>query len=402
MYRINRERLLEDLYYAYYDARKHKRNKSYQLRFEANLDKNLNELCDALWNRTYKAYHSDCFIIKEPKCREVFAANFRDRVVHHLYYNYTHKMFERTFIKDTYSCIKGRGTHFGIERLRKHILSESRNYSRKCYVLKMDIRGYFMNINRQKLLEITANSLNKMATHKVGKYNKTFWEDVVDMDLVNYITKCIVTLNPIEGCHFIGPPSDWDNLPFEKSMFHSPADCGLPIGNLTSQLYSNVYLNVFDQFMKREMHCRHYGRYVDDFYVVSTDKEWLESLIPKVRDFLKERLGLTLHEGKTRIIDVRIGVEFLGAFVLPYRIYINRDTLMRMDRKLFALESGGDWEHIANSLNSYCGILSHWQNYNTRKEMLLHCHDFTSYGMFDYEVRHFYGIKPFKINILAK
>lgn len=162
------------------------------------------------------------------------------------YYNYTHEMLERTFIKDTYSCIKKRGTHFGIERLRKHILSESRNYSRKCYVLKMDIRGYFMNINRQKLLEIATNSLNKMAEHKVGKYRKTLWKDIVDMDFVHYLTKEIILLNPINDCRFIGPRSDWDNLPYEKSMFHTPDNCGLPIGNLTSQLYSNVYLNVLE------------------------------------------------------------------------------------------------------------------------------------------------------------
>ena len=390
---LTREKLLCDLREAYYDARRHKRNKPYQLRFEAKLEENLEELCDALWNRTYKPRHSDCFIITDPKCREVFAAHFRDRVVHHLYYNYTHEMFERTFIKDTYSCIKNRGTHYGIERLQKHILSESRNYSRECYVLKMDIRGYFMNINRQKLLEIASKSLNKMSKHKVGKYRKTLWEDVVDMDFVHYLTKEIILLNPIEGCRFIGPPSDWYNLPFEKSMFHTPEGCGLPIGNLTSQLYSNVYLNVFDQFMKRELHCRHYGRYVDDFYVVSTNREWLESLIPRVREFLKDKLGLAIHEGKTQIINIRKGVDFLGGYLLPYRIYTDRSTLERMDNKLFALETCGDWQHVEKSLNSYCGVLSHWQNYNTRRKMLLIRHKFTDYGMFDYEVRHFHGIK---------
>ena len=389
--RLSREQLLKDLYEAYYDARRHKRNKAYQLRFEARLEDNLNELCDALWNRTYKPLPSDCFIITDPKCREVFAAHFRDRVVHHLYYNYTHQIFERTFIKDTYSCIKGRGTHYGIERLQKHILSESRNYSRKCYVLKMDIRGYFMNINRRKLLEIATRSLHKMSTHKVGKYRKTLWEDVVDMDFLDYLTREIVLLNPMNGCRFIGLPSDWDNLPFEKSMFHSPAGCGLPIGNLTSQLYSNVYLNVFDQYMKRELKCRHYGRYVDDFYVVSSDREWLQSIVAPITAFLNERLGLTIHDGKTQTIDVTEGVSFLGGFVLPHRIYTNRDTLKRMDAKLYALEREGDGEHIGKSLNSYCGVLSHWQNFNIRKKMLLRRHRFTRYGMFDMEVRHFQG-----------
>ena len=273
---MTREQLYEDLHQAYLDARRHKRNRPYQMRFEAHLEENLETLCDALWNRTYQPLPSDCFIITDPKRREVFAAHFQDRIVHHLYFNYTHEMFERTFIEDSYSCIKGRGTHYGINRLRWHILKESRNYTRPCYVLKMDIRGYFMSINRQKLLSLCVESLEKMAKHQVGKYRQTLWEETVDMDFVRYLTKVIVLLNPTEQCQMIGSPSDWDELPHDKSLFHSPKGCGLPIGNLTSQLFSNVYLNRFDQFMKRELKCKHYGRYVDDFYVVSCDREWLE------------------------------------------------------------------------------------------------------------------------------
>ena len=256
------EQLLSDLYTAYLDARKNKRNKPYQLRFEARLDENLKALCDALWNRTYQALPSDCFIITDPKCREVFAAHFRDRIVHHLYYNYVHEMLERTFIQDCYSCIKGRGTHYGINRLRKHILKESRNYTRPCYVLKMDIRGYFMNIDRERLLGICLYTLEKMGGHKVGKYRQELWRDRLNMDLVKYLTSEIILLDPTIGCRFVGPSSDWEGLPYEKSLFHSPKGCGLPIGNLTSQLFSNVYLNEFDQFVKRELHCNHYGRYV--------------------------------------------------------------------------------------------------------------------------------------------
>ena len=127
-YRLTREQLLADLRQAYYDARRHKRHKPYQLRFEARLEQNLNALCDELYSRTYKPLPSSCFIITDPKKREVFAADFRDRIVHHLYYNYTHEMYERTFVHDSYSCIKGRGTHFGIRRLEKHILQESEGY----------------------------------------------------------------------------------------------------------------------------------------------------------------------------------------------------------------------------------------------------------------------------------
>lgn len=142
--------LLQDLHRAYYDARRHKRCKPYVQRFEANLEHNLSQLCYELWTRRYCPQPSTCFIITDPKKREVFAAEFRDRIVHHLYYNYVHTMFERTFVQDSYSCIKGRGTHYGVRRLEHHIRQESHNYTKPCYVMKMDVRGYFMHIDRKK------------------------------------------------------------------------------------------------------------------------------------------------------------------------------------------------------------------------------------------------------------
>jgi len=388
---LTKEKLYYDLCEAYFDARRHKRNKPYQRRFEANWERNLEILCDELITGTYHPMPSDCFIITDPKRREVFAAHFRDRIVHHLYFNYTHELFERTFIQDSYSCIKGRGTHYGVNRLYNHILKESQNYTKPCFVLKMDIRGYFMNINRKKLLEICLESLEKMSTHKVGKYRDALWKDIIDTDFVKYLTKEIVLLDPTNGCRFIGSRTDWDELPHDKSLFHSPKGCGLPIGNLTSQLYSNVYLNVFDQFMKRELHCKHYGRYVDDFYVVSCDRQWLESLILSVTDFLSSKLFLKIHNGKTKIIPINKGVEYLGGFVLPYHIYVSRTTVERMDAKLFVLESEIDTEHVCNTLNSYCGVLSHWSNFNIRQTMLLKRHCFTHHGFFDYGVRRFYN-----------
>ena len=165
-YFIDWPTLRGDLMQAYLDARLHKRNRRYQLEFESNLDNNLDRLCDELYYRTYKPSPSDCFIITDPKKREVFAAAFRDRIVHHLYYNYVHQMFERTFINDSYSCIKGRGTHYGINRLEHHIRCESQNYTETCYVLKMDIRGYFMHIDRERLLNISLESLKRMSYHQ--------------------------------------------------------------------------------------------------------------------------------------------------------------------------------------------------------------------------------------------
>jgi retron-type reverse transcriptase len=390
---LTREKLYADLRQAYYDARCHKRNKPYQLRFEANQEQNLRELCDELFYRRYKPLPSSCFIISDPKQREVFAADFRDRIVHHLYYNYTHLLFERTFIHDSYSCIKERGTHFGIKRLEEHIRKESQNYTVPCYVMKMDIRGYFMHIDRKRLLEICLDTIDKMACHRVSCHRTEKWQEVMDLDFIRYLTEAIVMLDPAVCCRMKGQKSDWDGLPFDKSLFHSPKGCGLPIGNLTSQLFSNVYLNVLDQFMKRELHCRHYGRYVDDFYVVSCDKNWLFSLVPLVKAMLKESLGLEFHEGKLKITTVWHGVEFLGAWLKPHRIYVSRNCAGRMNRKLRILETVEPEKWYA-PLNSYCGLLSHWNNFNIRQTMLLKRHHFTQWGMFDYGLRHYYGQSP--------
>ena len=380
--KLTREQLLDDLHTAYLDARRHKRNKPYQLRFEERLEENLEELCNSLFTQSYRPLPSSCFIITDPKKREVFAAEFRDRIVHHLYYNYTYRLFERTFILDSYSCLAGRGTHFGIRRLQQHIRSESRNYTRPCYVMKMDIRGYFMGINRERLLQIALDSLDRMAAHKVSRHRMERWADVLDMDFIRWLTAEIILLNPLVGCRVVGSPSDWDGLPRNKSLYNSEPGCGLPIGNLTSQLFSNVYLNVFDQYMKRRLGCRHYGRYVDDFYVVSTDRDWLLSLVPHVRLFLNDELGLSFHDGKLQVSSVWRGVEFLGAWLKPHRIYASRTTVGRVSRKLRTL-AGSDRSAWFDSLNSYCGVLSHWNNYLLRRRLLTSEPAFTQYGMFN-------------------
>ena len=359
---LSREQLLADLYQAYYDARRHKRHKPYQLRFEADLERNLNALCDELYNRTYKPYPSTCFIITDPKKREVFAADFRDRIVHHLYYNYTHELYERTFIYDSYSCIRDRGTHFGIARLEQHIRQESQHYTVPCYVMKMDISGYFMHINRQRLLDICLATLERMSVHRILKHVPTTWQEVLDMDFVRYLTHEIVLLNPIKDCRLHGSEEEWADLPQSKSLFHSPAGCGLPIGNLTSQLFSNVYLNVLDQYVKRNLKCRHYGRYVDDFYVVSADREHLLVVAERVKQMLAARLDLAINDGKTKIVTTWHGVEFLGAYVKPYRQYASRPMVSRMREKLRHLP----WENrekVMASLQSYEGLLSHGRNY---------------------------------------
>lgn len=399
-YRLTWEQLLEDLYGAYYDARKHKSSKPYVKRFEENLDENLKELCNELYYRRYKPLPSSCFIVTEPKKREVFAAEFRDRIVHHLYYNYTHKIYERTFIYDTYSCIKGRGTHFGVKRLQGHIRKESQNYTVPCHAMYGDIRGYFMHIVRIRLLNICMKTLDKMSMHKISKYREERWKDVVDMEFVSYLTCEIVMLNPINGCVLIGSPSEWDDLPHDKSLYFTPEGSGLPIGNLTSQLFSNVYLNEFDQFVKRVLKCRHYARYVDDFRIVCTVKERLLEMVPKIKVFLSVQLGLSFHEGKMKITSVWHGVEFLGAWLKPHRIYTSREAVVRIRMKLHVLARGSR-EKWYGALNSYCGVLSHWNNFNLRKKLLTENPEFGKYGMFTMDYNKYHVIRKFFENPAA-
>lgn len=364
------QRLLLDLYQAFFDAKKHKSNRCYVKSWESNLKENMEDLCNDLFNRTYKPLPSKCFIVDYPKKREIFAAMFRDRIVHHLYFNYTHGLYERTFIQDTYSCIKGRGTHYGINRITDFCRKESQNWQEKCYVMHLDIRGYFMHIVRKRLLEIATSSLKKMATHKISKDSKVTWGQALDMDFVIWLTEIIVMLNPKENCVIVGDKSNWEGLDPAKSMLHLEDGLGLPIGNLTSQLFSNVYLNVFDQFMKRELKCRYYGRYVDDAAVVCSDKEHLLSLVPKIREFLKSELGLELHMGKLEVSEVHRGVEFLGSFIKPYRTYISNHSVERMKKKISEMDFSKPLK-VQRSVNSYLGIFQHTASFRLSRKLLL-------------------------------
>lgn len=367
---LTKERLLYDLYVAFYDARKHKASRSYVKQWESNLKENMERLCDDLFDRRYKPLPSKCFIVDYPKKREIFAAMFRDRIVHHLYYNYTHEMYERTFIQDSYSCIKGRGVHYGIERVKNFCRKESHNWQRPCYAMHLDIRGYFMHIVRKKLLEISLASIRKMSSHCIHKGNPQTWGEVLDMDFVNWLTEVIVMLDPRIDCIIVGDLSNWDGLDPSKSMLHLEEGVGMPIGNLTSQLFSNVYMNVIDQYIKRVLKCRYYGRYVDDLIIVSADRKKLLSMVKDIQNVLEKELGLELHMGKLHISEVRRGVEFLGTFIKPWRSYVSRKTLSRMQLKIRQFDYGKP-QKILRSVNSYLGFLSHTKSYRLRRKLFM-------------------------------
>ncbi len=359
--------LLDDLFQAYFDARKNKRNTINALAFERDFEKNLFELFDDIISGKYQPSPSICFIVNRPVKREIFAADFRDRIVHHLIFNYIAPIFEKSFINDSYSCRKGKGTHYGIKRIDHFIRSCSNNYSRDCYILKLDIKGYFMSIN-QKLL------YDKIATTLKARYRKIDF----DLKLILELIKKTIFNDPTINCKIKGDSKDWHGLPRTKSLFSSNEDCGLPIGNLTSQLFGNIYLDYFDHFVKKELKIKHYGRYVDDFVLIHNDQEYLKQTIRIIKTYLHEELHLTLHPKKIYLQHFSKGVQFLGTIIKPYRIYTARRTFgnffeaIQQHNKIVNTHkpTTEEIENFIASMNSYLGILQHYKTYKIRKKIL--------------------------------
>lgn len=312
--------------------------------------------------------------------REVFAASFRDRIVHHLFYNYTREMFERTFIFDSYSCIPGRGTHFGINRLSHHIRSVSQGYTAPCYVLKFDIQSYFMSINRGILLSICENLLSKKA-----QMDKRIASNI---NFIRYLLYTILNDDATQHCKIFGTPDEWKMLAHGKSLFHSPEGCGLPIGNLSSQLFSNIYLNELDQFVKRSLKCKHYGRYVDDGYIVSKSKSFLRDKVDEISNFLNQNLGLHLNEKKTKIYDAYNGISFLGSYLMPHRSYTDNGTLKRIKQNIKNLNPKSLIE-LSCKVNSLLGVMSHSNSYCLRKLIFANDKRLTNIGVFSNDILKF-------------
>ncbi|MFV0420347.1 MAG: reverse transcriptase domain-containing protein [Dysgonomonas sp.] len=363
--------LLEDLFYAYYDARKNKRNTINQLRFEMDMERNLYDLYTQIQERTYEPKPSLAFIVFKPVQREVFAADFSDRVVHHLLFNYVNPIFERTYIEDCYSCRKGKGTHYAVKRVEHHIRSCSNNYTRPCFVLKLDLQGYFMSIDRSILYDSVKNTLEKYADRR--DIDGVKWKDKLDYDLIMYLMNVIIFNDPTKNYYIKGSRSDWEGLPPNKSLFYSREGCGLPIGNLTSQLFSNVYMSHFDNYVKRDLKFKHYGRYVDDFFFIDNDKDRLKAVIPTIDAYLKDKLRIKLHPKKIYLQRYENGILFTGGYVKPYRTYVgNRiKTNMRIGLEELKKEKNMNLDTLRCSINSYLGIMKHYKSFYIRRDIMM-------------------------------
>lgn len=352
--------LREALFRAYFDARRNKRNTINALQFELDLEDNILKLYDDIIYGTYTISPSICFIVDKPVKREVFAANFRDRVVHHYIINQLIDIFENQFIYDSYSCREGKGTLFGISRLQKFIRSCSNNYRRDAYVLKLDLQGFFMNIDKKLLCDKVVGLVRR----KYGGW---------DADILVSLIRQVIMNDPTAGCIVKGSRSDWDGLPANKSLFHSAPGCGLPIGNLTSQIFANYYLSDFDRYMKETLKLRYYGRYVDDFFVVHSDRDFLKSLIPVVREYLKLTVGCVLHPKKVYLQSCYKGVSFLGAYIMPYRTYPSRRTRTNFAQAAYGIATNAppiservcreEMKLTEARVNSYLGFMRHSRSY---------------------------------------
>ena len=332
----------ENLYKAYLDCRKRKGFSLYHLKFAENLETNLFSLEKRLQNRTYKPGRSIAFIVQKPKIREIFAADFADRVIHHLLYNYLSPIYECQFIHDSWACRRGKGTHGAMLRVREFALKLSRERERERergsapFFLKMDIKSFFTSIDQQILYDLVCKKV---------KNEEILW-----------LAKTII----FHDCaHDIPPkiqsqPSLFDKLPKDKSLFTVAKGKGLPIGNLTSQFFANVYMNELDQFAKHRLKAKCYLRYVNDFLILSSDRNYLESCRKSLTEFAIQKLALKVHPDKQQISPISCGIDFVGYIVRPEYVLVRKRIVADCKFKLSLVKSDSDkHKEVVNSYRAH-------------------------------------------------
>ena len=316
----------ENLLAAWREFLRNKRGRKDIERFSIHLIDNILALHRELTDKTYQHGPYKAFRINDPKPRDIHKASVRDRLLHHAIYRILYPHFDPKFIFDSYSCRRIKGTHRAINRFRDDARKVSRNHTRTVWVLKCDIRKFFANINH----EILGNILKR---------------HIKSGNTILLLSKVV-------------------------RSFHAKdrPDIGLPLGNLTSQLLVNIYMNDFDHFLKREMKVTHCVRYADDFVILHESREYLEKLLPKISSFLETRLKLSLHPDKVFIKTWASGVDFLGWVHFPHHRVPRTSTKRRMFRNLKQSQSDA-------TLASYMGLLSHGDTHELRKIIEQHFND---------------------------
>ncbi|MDO8486433.1 MAG: reverse transcriptase domain-containing protein [Candidatus Staskawiczbacteria bacterium] len=286
-----------------------KRNKKDVQEFQLHLMDNILSLYRDLINENYRHGEYEEFSIYDPKSRIIHKATVRDRILHHAVYRILYLFFDKTFISDSFSCRINKGTHKAMNRFREFNHIVSNNNTKTCWVLKCDIKKFFASIDQNILIKI-------------------LYERIPDKKIVNLLKEIISSFNS------------------------SRVGTGLPLGNLTSQLFSNVYMNEFDQFVKHKLKIKYYIRYADDFIILSESKEYLKNLTLIIKELLQSKLKLTLHPDKIYIKTLSSGVDFLGWVHFFNHRVLRETTKNRMLKKLKENKS-------FKTFISYLGILSH-------------------------------------------
>lgn len=325
---------MENLLDAWNEFKKGKRNKLDVQIFERNLEDNLFSLHSDLSSKKYRHGGYIGFYVCDPKVRHIHKATVRDRVVHHAIYKCLNPIFEPAFIHSSYSCRKNKGTHKAVKHLHR-TMRKVYQTNGKCFVLKCDIKKFFPTIDHKILFEMISRRI---------KDDNILW-------LIWIVIDSFASEFSIEK---------------EKK--------GTPIGNLTSQLFVNIYMNEFDQYMKHALGVEHYIRYTDDFVIVHCDKNYLTQLKNEIEIFLTSRLKLSLHPDKVSIRTSKQGIDFLGYVVLPKVRVLRTKTKHRIFRKIklktkLLKEEKISEESLLQSFNSYLGILCHANCYGLEQKL---------------------------------
>ncbi len=278
--------------------------------FEIHLMDNILALHRELFLKTYVHSKYEAFNISDPKPRNIHKAQVCDRLLHRAIYRIFYPFFDTTFIADSYSCREEKGVHRALDRFKIFANQVSKNRTKPLLVLKCDVRKFFASIDQGVLLDILKGR-------------------IIDPDIIWLLGQVI------------------------HSFSSTGEGKGLPLGNLTSQLLVNIYMNVFDQFMKHQVKAKYYIRYADDFVIFSQDKEWLERVLLQIQDFLEFRLCLGLHPDKVFIKTLASGVDFLGWKHFPHHRVLRTTTKKRMWRNIEQKEGKKE------TVQSYLGMLSH-------------------------------------------
>jgi retron-type reverse transcriptase len=333
-----------ELAQAYFDCRRTKRNTASALAFEQDLEHNLRQLYDELIDGSYTPGRSICFAITRPKPREVWAAAFRDRIVHHLLHNRIAPRFYARFIADSCACIPGRGTLYGAQRLESKVRAITQNWSHPAHYLKCDLANFFVAIDKRILRDLLA-----------VRITEPWWMRLAEIILFH---------DPRRDFELRGDVRQLALVPTHKRLANHPAHLGLPIGNLSSQFFANVLLDSLDQHIKHVIRAKHYVRYVDDMVLLHESAQWLNGALADINAFLPG-LRLSLNPSKTIIQPVARGVDFAGHVIKPWRRQARRRTL----RTALSRIERQPPDRTLETINSYLGLLRHTDGYHDRARL---------------------------------